>query len=171
METLESLEAKGDLLFGPVVPKWFDGDCSVPGRIGRALLNAKLAKEACVLHDFSYMLIPILYEYQSPLWNLKLHVADAELRWNLTKMRKRHWFAKAWGYVYYVGVRMPYLGGRRAANRNPELDPRRPKNGGQLLELIECTRRFNGGDLTVKSRRVFKHFGSRLDVDLRKELR
>ena len=127
METLVSLEAKGDLLFGPVKPKWFHGDCSVPGRIGKKLLNVDLAKDACELHDWCYFLIPILYEYQSPLWNLKLHIADAELRWNLTKMRKKHWFAKLWGYVYYAGVRMPFVGGRRAVVEYIEQHPRRPR--------------------------------------------
>ena len=171
MKTLESLEKKGDLLFGPPVPEWFEGDCSVPGRFGKKLLNVDLAKDACELHDWIYMLIPILYEYKSPLWNLKLHVADAELRWNLTKMRKRRWFGRIWGYVYYKGVRMPFIGGRRAVNRHPEWHPRRPKNGGQLLELIECARRFNGGELTKRSRNVFAMLARPFDVDIRKELK
>lgn len=171
METLKMIEAKGDLLFGPAVAPWFEGDCSVPGRLGKKLLNAKLALDACVIHDWCYMLIPILYEHQSPLWNLKLHTADAELRWNLTKMRKKRWFGRIWGYIYYKGVRMPFVGGRRAVLRNPDMHPRGPKDLEQLLELIVCARRFNDGHLTVRAVMILGMIANRLGVDIRKELK
>ncbi len=163
METLESLEAKGDLLFGPLVPPWFDGDCST-GRFLGKLLKRDLARQACRNHDWCYLLIPILYHAGAPAWQLALHTADAQLRWNLTRVRGG-WRGRIWGWIYYRGVRLPFVGGRRAINPYPAMHPRRPKNGGQLLELIECARRFNGGDLTEKSKRVFELLNRQIDID------
>lgn len=165
-----ALEAIGTILWGPMVPCWFDGDCSVPKGL-RWMLKPKKGKEPCKLHDWCYMLIAILYEPETIPWNMALHQADAQLRWNLVLMRKRKRIGRAWGWVYYRGVRMPFVGGRNNVSRDPANHKRRPTNPEQLKECIVLARQFNYGELTEQARDVFRHWGRQMDLDIRKELK
>ncbi len=167
--TLEQLEKTGELLFGPRKPDWFKGDCSIPKFLGKLLRPLK-AKECCTIHDWCYLLIPILYEPDSPAWQLALHKADAELRWNLVKLSSRPWLGRLWGWTYYVGVRMPFFGGRNAVEDFPGLHPRRPHTDEQLSDTIDCARRFNDGQLTNRAKQQFAILAYPLVKDIRKEL-
>lgn len=152
------IAAKGELLHGPIVPKsWFKGECSIPTWFLKKLLSAKLGHDACIIHDWVYMLIAILYEPKSIEWQMQLHMADAQLKWNLTLLRKHRRVGRIWGWIYYRGLRLHYIGGRLAVNKDPSQHPRRPVTASQLADTINAVRKLNddGGRLTEQAKTIF----------------
>lgn len=160
---------RGDLLYGPVRPKWFRGECSVPTALAKWIMNTKLAQEACELHDWCYFMIPILYVAGDTMWEMRLHEADCHLRWNLVRLRKKNWFGRLWAYVYYIGVRLPFIGGRRAVKHYADLS-RLPHSKAAVVELIDLLKKFNDGELTKHSIHVLSGFAMRTGLDIEKEL-
>lgn len=165
-----ALEKKGDILFGGIKASWFEGDCSIPLGL-RKIMSAKKGKEPCSLHDWAYMLIAILHYPETIPWEMALHQADAQLRWNLVLMRKRKRIGRVWGWVYYRAVRLPFVGGRSAVSRCPKFHPRRPTNPEQLKECIVLARQFNYGELTEHARKIFRFWANLMNIDIRKELK
>ncbi|KKN00439.1 hypothetical protein LCGC14_1137730 [marine sediment metagenome] len=160
---------RGDLLYGPVVPAWFTGECSVPTKLAKWIMNVKLAREACELHDWYYFIIPILYMANSTMWQMRLHEADCHLRWNLVRLRKKNCFGRAWAYVYYACVRLPFVGGRRAVKHYADLG-KLPHSQAAVVELIDLLKKFNDGELTRHSIHVLSGFAMRTGLDIKEEL-
>ena len=165
-----ALEKKGVVLWGPMKPTWFLGDCSVP-KFFKKLLRSDKGKPACALHDWCFLLIAILYEVESIPWHMAVHQADAQLRWNLVLLRKRREVGRVWGWMYYRALRLPFVGSRRHVSRRPKFHPRRPTNPDQLKECIVLAREFNYGELTEHARKIFRFWANTMNIDIRKELR
>jgi len=160
MNKKAELVKEGTILHGPIVPEWFVGDCSIPTWFLKKLLDATMGHDACRIHDWIYMLIAILYEPGSIEWQMQLHMADAQLKWNLTLLRKRRRVGRLWGWIYYRGVRMHFIGGRRAINRDPKNHPRRPIDAQQVFECLGAATEFNGGELTNQAREIFGYWST-----------
>lgn len=159
------LQESGKVLYGLIKPPWFVGDCSIPTRLGKWFLDADLAVDVCALHDWYYLLIPILYRPRSIPWQMALHQADAQLKWNLVTLRKKRWVGRMWGWVYYRGLRIPLLGGRRAVTRKPREHPRRPRTLEQIADVRKACRHLNNGELTRHGAAVLSYYEALIEIE------
>ena len=121
-KTREELRDEGVELYGPVVPNWFKGDCSVPFGL-RSLLKAEQGRAACRIHDFRYYCISLAYEPGSPMRDQWQLFADYELKLNRALSMRPRWLSRVFGALYFRGVR---LGGKYAMKTQQELYSRMP---------------------------------------------
>jgi hypothetical protein len=134
-KTRKELESEGVYLTGHIVPEWFkpkcDG-CSVPRGL-RRLMKAKQGHSPCVLHDWKYFIIPLVYEPGNILREHERIQADYELKLNREKVAKNKFIGKLMGIFYYRGVR---LGGKKALTKSrAEMLLKSPLFKKDLIEL------------------------------------
>ena len=134
-KTRKELESEGVYLTGHIVPEWFkpkcDG-CSVPRGL-RRLMKANQGHSPCVLHDWKYFIIPLVYEPGNILREHERIQADYELKMNREKVAKNKLIGKLMGIFYYRGVR---LGGKKALTKSrAEILSKAPHLSKDLLQL------------------------------------
>lgn len=100
---------QGTLLMGAIVPNkmkcLFDG-CSVPRGLGW-IMNAKQARSACMIHDFDYYILGIMYGSNSDDLRFQELLMQADFRLKLNrKMIARRGFKTIYGMFYFKGVRL-----------------------------------------------------------------
>ena len=144
MKTRSQLVKEGVLLEGPVVPGWFkiqSDDCSTPGgRLGGWLLQRRVARPACIIHDFEYYLTSLQWPSYSPAWMGDRLKADANLKVNRKKIGRNKLIGWIYSRIYFRGTR---IGGRwamRKPQKRPIQDklavPPGPKSRKQLKEYL-----------------------------------